>query len=33
MIKDLMLKYLEVRKYTIANIYSTWQNGTNVLSS
>jgi len=28
-----MLKYLEVRKYTIANIYSTWQNGSNVLSS
>lgn len=28
-----MLKYLEVRKYRIANIYSTLQNGSNVLSS
>jgi len=28
-----MLKFLEVRKYTIAKICSTWQNGSNVLSS
>jgi len=33
MIRDLMLKYLEVRKYTIANVCITWQNGSNVLSS